>query len=100
MPFRRLFRQAGVKHPVGYSLILLAMSMAVFMVAAVAISVRASDRAIRESERKQCESVASDVRAYEAAPPATEAGKAQLQSKRELLRAWGCPRPTEKELNK
>jgi hypothetical protein len=99
MPFRNLFRQAGVRHPVGYSLLLAAGAMIVCMMAAVVISVRASDRAVRESERRQCESVLSDVVAYRLTPPVTEAGKNQLRSKEELLRLWGCPKPSEKELD-
>lgn len=96
-PFRHVLKRSGVEHPVGYSLAMLALGMIVCMLAAVTISVRASDRAIRESERKQCESVTSDVRAYEAVPPTTEAGKAQLRAKRELLVTWECPVPPDKE---
>jgi hypothetical protein len=99
MPFRNLYRNAGVRHPVGYSIFLASLAVVVCMMAAVVISVRASDRAVRESERRQCESVMSDVVAYRAAPPVTEAGKNQLASKEELLRVWGCPKPTEKELS-
>ena len=97
MPFRYFFRRAGVEHPVGYSLLLLAAGMIVCMAAAVTISVRASDKAIRASERRQCESVAADLAAYREAPPQTEAGRAQLRSKENLFRAWGCPKPKEEE---
>jgi hypothetical protein len=97
MPFRYFFRRAGVEHPVGYSLLLLAAGMIVCMLAAVAISVRASDKAIRDSERMQCESVAADIAAYQEAPPQTDAGRAQLRSKENLYRAWECPKPKEGE---
>ncbi len=81
-----------------YHLVLLAVASIFLMLTAVWISDRAAERAIRESERRQCESVMSDVLAYRAVPPTTEAGQAQLRSKEELLRIWGCPRPSEKEL--
>lgn len=98
MPFRYFFKRAGVEHPIGYSLLLLAGAMIVCMMAAVVISTRASDRAVRESERRQCESVLSDILAYRAVPPTTEAGKNQLRTKEELYRVWGCPPPNEEEL--
>ena len=75
----------------GYSLLLAAAAMVVCMLAAVVISVQASERAVRESERKQCESVAADIKAYEDVPPATAAGKEQLRTKRALYQTWGCP---------
>lgn len=93
MPFRYLFRQAGVQHPVGYSILLLAAGMIVCMMAAVCISTRASDRAIRESQRAQCEAWQSDVDAYVEVPPVTRSGINQLRSKRELLQRFGCPVP-------
>ena len=97
MPFRYLFKKGGVDHPVGYSLLMLAGAMVVMMMAAVMISTEASDRAVRESERKQCESVTSDVHAFEVVPPVTQAGKAQLATKRELLIKWECPIPPDPE---
>ena len=92
-PFRRVFAQAGVNHPVGYSILLLAASMVVCMLAAVTISIKASNHAIRESERAQCESIQADVDAYVEVPPITRSGINQLRSKRELLQSLGCPRP-------
>lgn len=73
--------------------ILLSAAVIVCMLAAVCISVRASDRAIRKSERAQCESVQSDVDAYTEVPPQTRSGINQLRSKQELLRRLGCPKP-------
>jgi hypothetical protein len=90
-PFRYILRRGGVEHPVGYSLLLLAASMIICMLAAVTISVHASERAIRKSEIQQCESVQSDVNAYLETPPTTEAGKNQLRTKERLLEKWGCP---------
>lgn len=95
MPFRYILKRGGVEHPVGYSLAMLALGMIVCMVAAVAISVRASERAVRESERRQCDSVMADVAAYRLVPPQTEAGRNQLRSKEQLIKAWGCPIPEE-----
>ena len=93
-PFRYLFREAGVRHPVGYSLLLASTAMIVCMMTAVCISIRASDRAIRISERGQCDSLQADVDAYREEPPRTAAGIHQLRSKQERLRALGCPGPT------
>lgn len=92
-PFRRVFAQAGVNHPVGYSIILLAASMIVCMLAAVTISIKASEHAIRESERGQCESIQADVDSYLEVPPTTKAGWNQLRSKQERLAVLGCPVP-------
>jgi hypothetical protein len=92
-PFRYILKRGGVDHPVGYSLLLLAASMIVCMLAAVTISVRASDRAIRKSEIQQCESVQSDVDAYLATPPTTPAGWNQLRTKQRLLVKWECSHP-------
>jgi hypothetical protein len=97
MPFRYVLKRAGVEHPVGYSLLLLAGGMIVCMLAAVTISIRASDKAIRDSERMQCESVAADIRAYREVPPSSDAGRAQLRSKENLFRLWDCPKPKEGE---
>lgn len=91
MPFRYSLRQAGSEHPIGYSLAMLAVGMIATMMAAVTISIQASDRALRQSELRQCESVASDVRTYLASSKLTEAGQNQLRAKQELLRIWGCP---------
>lgn len=95
MPFRYMLKRGGVDHPVGYSLAMLALGMIVCMLAAVVISVRASERAVRDSERRQCESVMSDVEAYLQTPPQTEAGRNQLRTKQDLMRLWGCPIPRE-----
>lgn len=73
--------------------ILLSAAVIVCMLAAVCISTRASDRAIRESQRSQCEAWQSDVDAYIEVPPITKAGINQLRSKQELLRRFGCPVP-------
>ena len=97
MPFRYILKRTGAEHPVGYSLLMLAAAMIVCMMAAVIISTRASERAVRDSERRQCESVMADVIAYRAVPPTTPAGIEQLRSKERLLAAWGCPRPEEKD---
>ena len=93
MPFRYVLKRAGVDHPVGYSLAMLALGMIVCMMAAVVISVRASERAIRESERGQCETIQADVDAYREEPPTTKAGRNQLRSKEDRLRDLGCPIP-------
>ena len=73
----------------------LAAAVIVCMLAAVCISVRASERAIRASERGQCESIQADVNAYLEEPPRTAAGLNQLRSKQARLRALGCPVPNE-----
>jgi hypothetical protein len=93
-PFRYVFREAGVKHPVGYSLVLAGAAMIVCMMAAVCISLKASERAIRISERGQCDTLQADVDAYREEPPRTAAGIHQLRSKQERLKALGCPGPT------
>lgn len=79
-----------------YSLATLAVGMLVSMMVAVVISVQASEKAVRDSEVRQCESVAADIRAYELTPPQTDVGRQQLKTKRDLYRAWGCPVPGEK----
>ena len=99
MPFRYILKRTGAEHPVGYSLLMLAAAMIVCMMAAVVISTRASDRAIRESERRQCEDLAAEIRGYEDVAPTTPAGKEQLRAKRALYLTWDCPKPTEKELS-
>jgi hypothetical protein len=43
------------------------------------------------NDRKLCVSIASDVEAFLEKPPTTPAGKAQRDSKIELLRTLGCP---------
>lgn len=95
MPFRYVLKKAGTEHPVGYSLAMLALGMIICMMAAVAVSVRASDRAIRESERGQCETIQADVDAYREEPPTTKAGKNQLRAKLARLTELGCPKPKE-----
>lgn len=65
------------------------------MMGAVVISVQASERAIRSSERRQCEAYAAEVRGYRELPPSTPAGQNQLRTKVELLKLWGCPIPPE-----
>lgn len=67
------------------------------MMGAVAISVQASERAIRESERRQCSEIAAEVRGWQEQPPTTAAGQNQLRTKIELLRLWECPIPPEGE---
>jgi hypothetical protein len=97
MPFRYILKRGGVEHTVGYSLAMLALGMLVSMMVAVVISIQASERAVRESERRQCESLAADIQAYVVQPPRTPAGIEQLRAKRALYQTWGCPVPSEKE---
>lgn len=97
MPFRYILKRTGMEHPVGYSLAMLALGMIVCMMAAVTISVKASERSLRESERRQCDAVASDVRGYLEVPPTTPGGKNQLRTRIELLKSWGCPVPRKGE---
>lgn len=94
-PFRRILKSGQVKHPVGYSLLLLAVGMLVCMLTAVTISIEASNRAIREAERGQCESLQADVDAYREEPPVTKSGRNQLLSKERRIQALGCPKPKE-----
>ncbi len=96
MPFRYILKRGGVEHPVGYSLAMLAAGMLVSMMVAVIISVRASEKAVRDSERRQCENLAAEIRGYEIEPPRTPAGAEQLRAKVNLYQAWGCPVPSEK----
>lgn len=88
-PFRYMFKQAGVQHPVGYAVVLMLFSMFITM----AVSIKVSEHAIRESERGQCESIQADVDAYLAEPPITKSGWNQLRSKQARLKALGCPVP-------
>lgn len=95
MPFRYMLKKAGSEHPVGYSLAMFAIGMIICMMAAVVISVRASDRAIRDSERRQCETIQADVDAYLDEPPTTPAGWNQLRAKQARIVELGCPKPKE-----
>lgn len=72
---------------------MLAAAMIVCMMAAVVISTRASDRAVRESERRQCEDLGAEIQGYQDVPPNTNAGREQLRAKRALYSAWECPAP-------
>lgn len=95
MPFRRFYAARGVEHPLVYSMATLALGMLVCMIIAVTISVQASNRAIRESEQGQCDTLQADVDAYTEAPPATKAGIRQMQSKMERLKQLQCPKGRE-----
>lgn len=90
-PFRYMFKQAGVRHPVGYAIGLLAASVIVCMLATIAICTRITDHAIREAERRQCETIQADVDGYLEVPPVTRAGIKQLETKQERLKSLGCP---------
>ncbi len=91
--FRYKPTRGGEERPWGYPLVLLAVGMLVCMMAAVVISTRASDRAIREAERGQCDTIASDILAYQEVPPTTPAGWYQLRVKEARFKALGCPVP-------
>jgi hypothetical protein len=95
-PFRHILKRSGAEHPIGYSLLMLSAAMIVCMLTAVTISIRAGQQAIHQSERRQCESLWSDVQAYREVPPTTSTGRNQMRSKMELLKIWGCPDPPEK----
>jgi hypothetical protein len=97
MPVRYILKRGGVKHPVGYSLLLLALSMIVCMIASVTISLRGAERAVHNSEIKQCESLRSDVAAYRDSATLSETGRKQMESKERLLERWQCPNPPIKE---
>jgi hypothetical protein len=97
MPFRRYFANRGAPHPLAYSMLTLAAGMLVCMIIAVTISVQASNRAIRESEQGQCETLQADVDAYTEVPPSSPAGIRQMQSKMERLRQLQCPKGREEQ---
>ena len=69
--------------------------MLVCMVAAVKISVNASQQAIRKAEQGQCESLAADLDAYREEPPTTKSGKHLVATKQarylHLQQTGVCP---------
>jgi hypothetical protein len=91
MPLRRWFARAGFKHPVAYSLATFALGMVVCMTIAVVISVQASNRAIRDSERRSCNALRAELGAYAETPPTAPAGINIMNAKREQYRIQHCP---------
>lgn len=90
-----------MEHPVGYSILLAAAAMVVCMLAAVSISVNASDRAIRqnqeqeeaqrkESRRAACLVIVSQDDAYRDPAPITTAGRKAAAAWAQLRQAFQC----------
>lgn len=80
------------RRPGWYTWAVLITTSVVSAVLAVTISVQITQRQRIESDRKLCASIRADVNTYLETPPSTAAGKAQRDSKIELLRVLGCPR--------
>jgi len=69
----------------------LAFGMVACMIIAILVAVQVGEKNRRESDRRLCASILSDVNAYLESPPVTDAGRNQLRAKQDLLRALQCP---------
>lgn len=84
------------------SMLVVILGLLASMVAAVSVSVAASDRAIRENEernrqarveghRASCLLINSQVNVYREEPPMTPAGKKAAEAWEEMRRVFACP---------
>jgi hypothetical protein len=52
MPFRRYFERKGMRHPVAYNRLTLALAIVACMAISIVVSVQASERARQESDER------------------------------------------------
>lgn len=67
--------------------------LAAIVVGVIAFGMIYTSRLVKESERRDCDTLRSDIEAYQDLPPATRAGWNQWNSKTERYRQIGCTPP-------
>jgi sensor domain CHASE-containing protein len=92
MPFRRYFERKGMRHPIAYNRLTMALAIVACMAISIVVSVQASERSRQESDARARSAVCAVadrmVKVY--ASPETQTGREAGQAWQTLRMLFRC----------